>query len=106
MPESPLYSEATVTAVGGIGSVSLGPGVPGERWDLSSVAVSCTGVAIPTCKVYMNNVLVDGTFTGNLDSTGRVEGTPLSIGQKVRADWTGADATAKLTLSVTGTKRW
>lgn len=110
MPVRPLNTSGRATAsAAGIATVTLGPNV-GQRWQLDNAAVSTsTAVLVPQCNIYMQGSptpdnLVDGTFTGNLDSTGRVSGIPLTSGQKVTAVWTGADVGTICTLSVTGTE--
>lgn len=112
MPTVPLNtSDQAVVNAAGTATVVMGPNV-GQRWDLNVAAVSVSGAHVlsPLCKVYMGGGvlpvdanLVDGTFTGELDSTSRVDGIPLSNGQKIIAVWTGADVGATATLSILGT---
>lgn len=110
MTDRPLNTSGSVTLnASGTGTVTLAPGM-GLRWALTVAAVSTsTSVKVPQCNIYMGGSptpdnLVDGTFSGNLDSTGRVDGLPLMNGQKVMAVWTGGDVGAKATLSITGTE--
>lgn len=102
--QSPLQLEFRVTAdASGTATIEQGPQIPGQRWELSVATVKTDSVNNEsTCEVYMNNTRVDGTYSGNLDSTDLVSGIPLGCGQKIKAVWTGADASAICTLSITG----
>jgi hypothetical protein len=77
--------------------------MPGQRWNLSTASVKSTSTAESTCLVYMGQTQVDGTYSGNLDSTDQVAGFPLYCGQKVKAEWSGCDPGAVCTLDITGT---
>lgn len=108
---TPLNSSGSVRLdANGNGIVALGP-QGSAVWALTVAAVSTsTSVKVPQCSVYMGTSavpanLVDGTFTGNLDSTDRVSGWPLLPGQQVWAVWSGGDAGATATLSIIGTER-
>lgn len=112
MTDSPLNTAGVATvAANGIATVVLGPGV-GQRWLIKTAAVSTsTSVLVPLCKLYvgggitpLENNLIDGTYSGNLDSTDLAE-FPISNGQKIIAQWTGADVGAKATLSIFGIVR-
>ena len=111
MPSSvPLNTSGNVVLDGsGNGIVTLGPNV-GQRWQLNSAAVrTSTATLFPTCKVYMGSgatidaEFVDGTYSGNQDSTDRVSGLRLGPNQKITAFWQGGDVGATATLSIIGT---
>lgn len=78
-----------------------------ERWDITRMAVSSTStVLVPTCRIYRGaenpSMLVDGTFTGNLDQSD----TQLSLenGEVLLCVWTGADVGARCIFTVQGKK--
>jgi hypothetical protein len=108
MPKVPLntFGSAVVPA-SGIATVSLSPQI-GQRWVVTAAAVSSsTAVKVPQCNIYIGNApsptnLVDGTFTGNLDSTSKTAGFIINTGQNIIAVWSGADVGATVTLSIIG----
>ena len=108
MPNVPLndFGSAIVPA-SGVVSVSLGPNL-GQRWVVTAAAVSTsTAVKVPQANIYIGGAavpanLVDGTFTGNLDSTSKTAGFIISAGQSIIAVWSGADIGATATLSIIG----
>jgi hypothetical protein len=105
MQIAPLNFEYSIVAnAQGGGTIEKGPETPGVKWNLATAGVkSSSTTLVPTCTIFMNNVMVDGTYTGTLDSSGMVDSIPLTNGQKIKAVWTGADVGATLTLSITGT---
>jgi hypothetical protein len=108
MPNVPLndFGSATVNA-SGAAIVSIGPNI-GQRWVVTAAAVSTsTAVKVPQCNIYIGGSpvpanLVDGTFTGNLDSTSKTAGFIITSGQSIIAVWSGADVGALATLSIIG----
>lgn len=115
MTSLPLNESVNVVLNGsGDGTASLGPSVPGERWQLSSAAIrtntaSNPAVAVPECRLYiggapLDQFLVDGTFTGSLNSSDAVAGLPVGNGQKVFAVWHNGDPGSVATLTVIGTR--
>lgn len=113
MNSRPLNTSDRATAnAAGTATVSLAPRI-GQRWRLENAAVSTdalpTAPLVPQCNIYMQgsptpNNLIDGTFTGNLDSTGRVSAMPLTNGQPITAVWTGCNVGDVCTLSISGTE--
>jgi hypothetical protein len=108
MPNVPLNDFGSAIVNGsGAAVVSLGPRI-GQRWVVTAAAVSTsTAVAVPQANIYIGNAaepanLVDGTFTGNLDSTSKTAGFIITSGQNVIAVWSGADPGAVATLSIIG----
>ncbi len=109
MPSYPLATSASVALDGsGKGTARLGPQV-GQRWRLRTASILVVNaILIPQCKIYMGAApldpfFVDGTYTGALASTSNVNGRPLTNGQQIFAVWTGGDAGAVATLTITGT---
>ena len=107
----PLSVTTTVTLNGsGAGTASIGPSFPRESWDVSVASVSvATNTSEAVCKVSQGatagQVFVDGTTWGSTgDSTSNFS-APVFLGSKVFAVWTGGDANAVATLTVTGTRR-
>lgn len=91
----------------GHGVVKLGPAVPGVTWRISTAAVKTNSATnIPTCSLFMgaaatDDNFVDGTYTGNQDSTTNAT-LPLTQGQYIFAVWVGGDVGAQATLSLIG----
>ena len=94
----------------GAGTASIGPTFPRESWDVAVASVSvATNTAEATCKVSQGAIagqtFVDGTTWGSTgDSTSNFS-APVYSGSQVFAVWTGGDAGAAATLTVTGTRR-
>lgn len=109
-------SVQVVLDASGNGTAKVGPLGHGEVWSpqVASVHVTpkppaTTITNSPICKVYVgssvtDSTFVDGTFTGEQDSTDNVRGTSVRIGQFVWGVWTGGDVGATAILNVTGTK--
>jgi hypothetical protein len=95
----------------GNGVTSLGPNV-GEEWRLDIAAIRTSTFAdptvpVPSCEIFMGasldpQFLVDGTFSGNLNSTDAVSSFPLTAGQKCWAKWSNGDPGSTAVLSITG----
>lgn len=110
MRSYPLNVSASVTFNGsGAGTVALGPNV-GQRWSniTASIAVSQPVVNEPMCSLYMGAAaipgnLIDGTYTGSLNSSTNTSSRPLTAGQRIFAVWSGGDSAATATLTLTGT---
>lgn len=92
----------------GAGTVALGPNV-GQRWDLSLASITTsTSTNIPQCSIFIGgaptpDAFVDGTYTGNLNSSDAVSSYPVTPGQKVYAVWSGGDVGAIAQLVLRGT---
>lgn len=107
-----LNENATVKLdASGNGRVQLGPSGHGVVWtpEVASVRVTRPIVKEASAEIYVGNQptqdnYVNGTFTGSSgDSTGNVRATRIRLGSYVWAVWTGGDAGAQATLTVTGT---
>lgn len=98
----------TTLDANGNGIVQLGP-IVGQRWTVSVASVFIpNAVLIPTCAVYIGGApiqanFIDGTYTGNFDSTDRTAGLPFTNGQSIWGVWSGGDVGAVATLSLIGT---
>lgn len=107
---TPLNQQAAVKLdANGNGTVSLGP--QGRNvWRLLVAAVSTTTTKTSKCLIYMGlsalpGNLIDGTTTGQLDSTDLVERYPLVAGEKIFAQWTGGNPGDFATLSIFGSEQ-
>ena len=102
----------TVTLDGsGNGTTRLGPVGPREVWTAAAASVSvATNAAEAQCRIYAGpaatpSYFVDGTLSGSTgDSTDRVSGRAIPLGEFVWAVWTGGDPGAVATLNVIGTR--
>jgi hypothetical protein len=104
----PLNTFGSVVLDGsGNGIVTLGPRI-GQRWNVLTAAVSIpNAVKIPQANIYIGGSaspgnLVDGTFTGNLDSTSKTANYQIPQQESIIAQWIGGDPGATATLSITG----
>lgn len=110
MATNPLNTSARVILdASGNGTVKLGPSVRGQILHVMVASVSTsTAVLIPQCSIFIGATatpdnFVDGTYTGNLNSTDRTAALPITAGNYLFAAWTGGDVGAVATLSVIGT---
>lgn len=106
MPKTPLYQSGSATAdANGTATVMLGPLRAFEIWEItgSSVTNSST-TADPKCIVYRNHVapsnIVGSTYSGRQDSGPANE--RLMSGEKLIAQWTGADVGSACQFNVSG----
>ena len=109
-----LNESVTVTLNGsGAGTARLGPLTARETWYPINAGVKAVSTIPPTneaqCVIYVGQTATaenfrDNTFSGSSgDASGKVSGK-LPKNYFVFAVWTGGDAGAKATLSVTGEK--
>jgi hypothetical protein len=109
--EYPFTQSGRVVLDGsGNGRVTLTPQV-GQRWTvaIASVLVQPALTNIPQCSLYVGgdatpDAFIDGTYTGNLNSTDALSAHPVSSGVKVIAVWLGGDAGDTATLTLRGTQ--
>lgn len=100
-----LDTHGSVTLDGtGYGYVRLAPS--GEKWEVRRVRVECsTTTNEAQCKTYRNQIasryVIDGTYSG---STGDTSDTPIYLedGQAMIVEWTGGDAGATATVTISG----
>lgn len=111
MRQFPLNLTTSVILDGtGAGTAKIGPQFPREAWDVAVASVSvATNTSEAQCKVSQGatagQIFVDGTTWGSTgDSTSNFS-APVYLGSSVFAAWTGGDAGAVATLTVTGTRR-
>lgn len=108
----PLNESAFVVLNGsGAGTAKVGPISARETWIPAGISVrASSATAEAQCLIYVGDQaiqrnFVDGTFSGSSgDATGKADATKIKVGQYVWAVWTGGDAGATATLTVTGTK--
>jgi|SRR5882762_6629951 len=113
MTINPLDGANNVTLNGsGNGTTSLGP-LNGQTWNVNNVGIQTNtrtnpNAAVPECSIYIGGApiaafFIDGTNTGNLDSTDRTASFPITQGNRIWAVWTGGDPGSVATLSIVGT---
>ena len=106
----PLDTSTTISLdSSGNGTAKLGPQLPREKW-FPNVASIFIGVSsFPVCRVYVGPAptqayIVDTSYLGAGDSTGRVSGYPVTNGIYVWAVWANGPANQQATLSIKGYK--
>jgi hypothetical protein len=108
----PLNTSGSVTLnASGAGTVQLGPQAA-ETWQLASAGITVPSASLsspPACSIYAGSsptpgYFVDGTYTGMLNNTGKVNGIMIFPGQAVYAVFSGGTAGNIATLSVFGTR--
>ena len=112
MTNVPLNESATVTLNGaGAGTAKLGPISAREVWTPSRIAVKASSATSEAqCLIYVGDQaidsnFIDGTFSGSSgDATDAAAAAQIKVGAWIWAKWTGGDAGATATLTVTGTK--
>lgn len=108
MRQLPLNLKAyTILDGSGDGTASIGPQSFGESWDSLTVGVSvATNASEATCAIYAGAAATPGYFADatTWGSTGdSTQNLPtVRVGGSVWAVWTGGDAGAKATMTVTG----
>lgn len=113
MTEVPLSEDTEITLdATGAGTARLGPTAHGVTWKPLVASIKMTGgtpSGVATCFLYAgsrvaNGNFVDSTYDVANDSTDRVSGQQLALGQYVYAVWSGGNPGATATLTVNGTK--
>lgn len=110
MPRTiPLIAGESVTLdANGSGTVSIGPSNAFQTWKPSNAACSVsTNTKEPVFVLYNGpstdpSTRIGGSYTGSNDSTNLSDIT-LYPGTMLTGQWTGGDAGATATLSLTGT---
>lgn len=112
MTDVALAEYATGTLNGsGAGTIRVGPRAHGVVWrpKIASILMSgSTPSGLATVYVYTGprasqEYFTDATYDVNNAATDSVGGTELRLGQYVWAVWTGGNALATVTLTLTGT---
>lgn len=100
------YGTTVPLNANGYGYVRIGPS--GEKWEITHMHVEVSSrVSEAVCKVYRgqiaSNRVVEGTYSG---STGDTSDTKhyLEDGSGLFIEWTGGDANATATVTVSGWK--
>lgn len=105
MTTSPLLETISTRLDGsGNGTVSIGPNRARQKWTPPlTVAVSVTpAVSIPIARITMGSQNLGSTYTGS-DDADDLPATTVLPGQKLTVTWSGGDAGAVATATVSGT---
>jgi hypothetical protein len=101
---SPLLETYTTQLDGsGNGAVSFGPNRSRQKWVpplTVAVAVSPAN-SIPVARITMGSQKLGSTYTGS-DDADDLPATVVLPGQKLTVTWTGGDANAVATATITG----
>lgn len=97
---------SVVLDASGNGSVQIGPTRAGQSWLVKVAALQVsTNVLEPTAKLYLGTAsppnFLGGSYTGSNDADTELN-LPLRRGQRLTCVWSGGDAGARATLSITG----
>jgi len=103
------YSVSVTLNASGNGTVTLGPQIAKEHWQVASATVSVTtNVKESACSVFLGTTPVSSTLYGQTEtgSTGDTctIGQDIQSGQLVIAQWTGGDVGSVATMTLTGTR--
>lgn len=102
----PFTQDYSVTLNGsGAGSVSFGPNRIGQRWvgPMTIAVNTSTATLIPTATVKLGTTSLGTTYVGSADSND-VPNVTVHVGQKITVAWSGGDAGAVATASLTCTQ--
>ncbi len=95
-------SYTAVLDASGNATLRFGPTRRGQTWKPTLLAVSIPNpTRVPSATVTNGSVGLGETFTGSGDSTD-LAGTVVFPGQQITVVWTGGDAGAVATASITG----
>ena len=111
MPDTQLslgVSASTVLDSNGNGTVTVGPSMPTERWEVYSVVVNVPNPSmVPTATVYNgpagSSNQIAFTYDGSGD-TAAGDVVRLGTGQFLSVVWNGGDSGAVATVSVSGNR--
>lgn len=83
-----------VAPVSGVISFEMPQARPGEVWNVHRIVVSCSGLLVPQCNLYLgpptDSALYDGTYAGNNDVSDLDRVLDLGAGQVMSVVFTGA----------------
>jgi hypothetical protein len=104
-----LYSVSTTLNGSGNGSVTLGPQIVKEHWQVDSATVSVSTNTIESqCSVFLGTTPVSSTLYGETQSGSTGDtcaiGQDIQSGQLVIAKWVGGDAGSVATMTLTGSR--
>lgn len=95
-----------VANANGVATASIVNDSPGQVWTITLTSVQCTSVSITTATTYKGlvaapgNVIESAYLSGNSDSSDTV--ITLRPGDNFLCVWTGSDAGARGTVTITG----
>jgi hypothetical protein len=107
-PPAPLAETYTTVLDGsGNGSVQFGPTRQRQKWlpPLTVAVATSTSVKMPTAQLFLGNQPQGGTYTGAQDADD-LPALTLYAGQILRVVWTGGDAGAIASATITGQVEW
>jgi hypothetical protein len=105
---APLFETYTTTLdASGNGSVTFGPTRQRQKWTPPlTVAVSTsTAVKMSTVQLFLGSSPQGGTYTGAQDADD-LPALTLYAGQKLKVVWSGGDAGAIASATITGQVEW
>jgi hypothetical protein len=93
----------------GNGSVTVGPSMSAERWEVTSVVVTIPNATlIPTATIYNgpigNSNRIAFTYVGSGDTAGGGNSVVLGSGQFLSVEWIGGDSLATATVTLQGNR--
>lgn len=105
----PLSESYTVQLdASGNGQIIFGPNRQGQTWvpPMTVSFLTSTATKVPIGSLFQGSTNLGSTFTGSNDSTD-LPNVTVYPGSKLRATWTGGDAGAIATVSISGTiQQW
>lgn len=102
-------SASVVLDVNGNGSVTIGPSMSAERWEVQSVVVKIpNAILIPQATIY-NGPIADSnkvafTYVGSGDSASGGNSVNLGSGQFMSVQWESGDSGAVATATLQGNR--
>jgi hypothetical protein len=105
---APLSETYTTTLdSSGNGSVVFGPTRQRQKWipPLTVAVSTSTSVKMPTAQLFLGNQPQGGTYTGAQDADD-LPALTLYAGQQLKVVWSGGDAGAIASATITGTVDW
>lgn len=87
----------------GAGSLTLGPGRQGERWNVARYTTSGNSAVEPVLQVFRGSALLDTTKRGNADVSEQAVDLIMWAGESLRFTYTGGSAGVTMTVYVEGT---
>ena len=96
----------TDPAAGGLATLELQQLASDELWLIDHAVVTCSSTTETQCRWYLGApidvALIDGTAQGNFDVADWPAGLQVGPGQALVAQWAGASAGARGTLTLQG----
>lgn len=100
-------SKRVTLGAGGVGTITFGPGRPGEVWTVNRISCQVsTQILEAQFKVYRGSVGIASFITGSVSgSTGDTDdgiNERLNAGEYLSVQWTGGDVGATATVTYWG----